>query len=128
MGSGGLQAWSGLMVHMIRIYGIMKFSLGFHAYRSIRILTCPGEYAPASYFMLWPFVGWLDFRQVRWLWAAISALSLGGLMHLIVKESGENSTGKNILSTHAPFRLSSGDNHRQRSKQSTFVEALGSAS
>jgi hypothetical protein len=27
----------------------------------------PGGYAPASYFMLWPFVGWFDFRQVRWL-------------------------------------------------------------
>jgi hypothetical protein len=48
----------------------------------------PGGYAPASYMMLWPFVGWLDFRQVRWLWAATSALSLGGLMHLIIKESG----------------------------------------
>jgi hypothetical protein len=47
-----------------------------------------GGYAPASYVMLWPFVGWLDFRQVRWLWAATSALSLGGLIHLAVKESG----------------------------------------
>jgi hypothetical protein len=49
-------------------------------------------YAPASYVMLWPFVGWLDFRQVRWLWAATSALALGGLICLVVKEIGAKTT------------------------------------
>lgn len=49
-------------------------------------------YAPASYLMLWPFVGWLDFWQARWLWAATSTLALGGLICLVLKEIGAKTT------------------------------------
>ena len=45
-------------------------------------------YPPASYVLLWPFVGWLDFTPARWLWAVTSVASLGWLVYLIVRESG----------------------------------------
>jgi hypothetical protein len=45
-------------------------------------------YPPASYPILWPLVGWLDFEPVRWLWAGSSVVMLGWLAWVIVKESG----------------------------------------
>jgi hypothetical protein len=43
-------------------------------------------YPPASYPLLWPFVGWLDFSAARWLWAAVVIVSLAGLGLLMVRE------------------------------------------
>lgn len=45
-------------------------------------------YPPASYLMLWPFVGWLAFTASRWFWAATLVPTLFWLMWLIVRESG----------------------------------------
>ena len=36
-------------------------------------------YPPATFVLLYPFVGWLDFDDARWLWASTSALALGWL-------------------------------------------------
>ncbi len=33
-------------------------------------------YPPASYVLLWPFMGWLDFGAARWLWAVTSVTAL----------------------------------------------------
>jgi hypothetical protein len=43
---------------------------------------------PATYLMLWPFLGWLELTPARWLWAATSLVALGWMTHLIVEESG----------------------------------------
>ena len=48
----------------------------------------PPGYPPASYVLLWPFLGWLDFEPARWLWAVTSVLALAWLVHLVVRESG----------------------------------------
>jgi hypothetical protein len=45
-------------------------------------------YPPASYPMLWPLIGWLEFASARWLWAGSSIGMLGWLAWLIVRESG----------------------------------------
>ena len=45
------------------------------------------EYPPASYILLWPFLGWLAFGQVRWLWAATTLMALAWLAYLCVRES-----------------------------------------
>jgi hypothetical protein len=45
-------------------------------------------YPPASYPVLWPLVGWLDFTAARWLWAGTSVVMLSWLAWLIVRESG----------------------------------------
>jgi len=42
---------------------------------------------PATYAILWPFVGWLALIPTRWLWAVTSVMALGWLAHLIVRES-----------------------------------------
>lgn len=48
----------------------------------------PPGYPPASYVLLWPFLGWLDFEPARWLWAVTSVVALAWLVHLVVRESG----------------------------------------
>jgi hypothetical protein len=51
----------------------------------------PAEYPPASYALLWPFVGWVEIEPARWLWAAWTAGALGWLARLILAESGAGS-------------------------------------
>ncbi len=52
-------------------------------------------YPPASYLLLWPLLGWLKFSAARWLWAATSLVSLGGLVFLTQKYSLDRThTGK----------------------------------
>ena len=43
---------------------------------------------PATYAMLWPFLGWLAVTPARWLWAATTVPALGWLVYLVVRESG----------------------------------------
>lgn len=43
---------------------------------------------PATYLLLWPFLGWLPFTAVRWLWAGTTLLMLGWLARLFVRASG----------------------------------------
>ena len=44
-------------------------------------------YPPATYFFLWPFLGWLNFMHARWLWALTSVLALACLVGLFLEES-----------------------------------------
>jgi hypothetical protein len=45
-------------------------------------------YPPATYVMLWPFVGWLDLAPARWLWAATALSLLAGLAFFAIRGSG----------------------------------------
>jgi hypothetical protein len=45
-------------------------------------------YPPASYAMLWPLLGWLDFTKARWLWAITIAFMVFWIVHMSLKESG----------------------------------------
>ena len=45
-------------------------------------------YPPASYPMLWPFMGWLEFTKVRWLWAITTAFMVAWIVYMFSKESG----------------------------------------
>jgi len=49
-------------------------------------------YPPASYAMLWPFLGWLSFKLARVLWALTSVLMLGWIAYLTIRESLANTT------------------------------------
>jgi hypothetical protein len=51
----------------------------------------PKIYPPASYAILWPFVGWLDLAAARWLWAATLLAALAWLTAIVVRESGAES-------------------------------------
>jgi hypothetical protein len=46
------------------------------------------SYPPASYPLLWPFLGWLPLTAARWLWAFTLACALGVLIRLLLRESG----------------------------------------
>ena len=45
-------------------------------------------YPPATFAMLWPFLGWLPFEPARWLWAATTVVALAAMTWLILRESG----------------------------------------
>jgi len=44
-------------------------------------------YPPASYVILWPFLGWLEITPARWLWAVTTVPVLAWLACLVVRES-----------------------------------------
>jgi len=44
-------------------------------------------YPPASYVILWPFLGWLNFTHARWLWAFTMIGALTWLIMIVVRES-----------------------------------------
>ena len=45
-------------------------------------------YPPASYIMLWPFLGWLSLTPARWLWAITSVAALVAIVMLFLRVSG----------------------------------------
>ena len=45
-------------------------------------------YPPATYVLLWPMVGWLDFGAARWLWGLTTIIALCAIIHLLVRASG----------------------------------------
>jgi hypothetical protein len=55
-------------------------------------LAPPMPYPPASYAILWPFLGWLDLSSARWLWALTLLVALGWLTVIVVRGSGADST------------------------------------
>ncbi len=46
---------------------------------------------PATFVILYPFLGWLEFAPARWLWAATSVVMLGLLTVMVVRASGATS-------------------------------------
>jgi hypothetical protein len=46
------------------------------------------SYPPASYVLLWPFLGWLPLAAVRWLWAGTALVALGWLAYISAREGG----------------------------------------
>ena len=46
------------------------------------------DYPPASFVLLWPFLGWLSVTSARWFWAATSVAALVAMVFLAVRMSG----------------------------------------
>jgi Glycosyltransferase family 87 len=44
-------------------------------------------YPPATYLLLWPFVGWIGLGTARWLWALPTLAGLAWLVILVLRES-----------------------------------------
>ena len=51
-------------------------------------------YPPASYALLWPWLGWLPLSAARWLWAAASAAALAWLGRLAVQLGAEQGAAR----------------------------------
>jgi hypothetical protein len=62
-------------------------------------------YPPASYVILWPFLGWLDLTPARWLWAATTIIALVYLVYLVVKESGATTTLEKVFAALIPLSM-----------------------
>jgi hypothetical protein len=62
-------------------------------------------YFPASYVLLWPFLGWLEFTAARWLWAWTTLVSLVGLSSLASRESGAHASSERIFMILVPLSM-----------------------
>lgn len=60
-------------------------------------------YPPASYTILWPFLGWLPIMQARWLWGASSIVMLGWLAYILVRQSDAKTTLERVFIALLPF-------------------------
>jgi hypothetical protein len=76
-----LQRWTKDWAAGVPIYGPVK----------------PALYPPATFVILWPLMGWLDFTSARWLWAATSLVVLVWMAFLIIRESGATSRRERIF-------------------------------
>ncbi len=60
-------------------------------------------YPPASYLMLYPFTGWLDFPSARVLWTIFTVVALVGLIYLTVRESKAETQSEKALVALLPL-------------------------
>jgi hypothetical protein len=67
----------------LRFYEVNQWFAGNPVYGKI----INAIYPPASYVILWPFLGWLDFTSARWLWALTMMGALTWLIIIAVRES-----------------------------------------
>lgn len=63
--------------------GIQHWFSGRPTYIEVKTAVYP----PATYLLLWPFLGWLEVTPGRWLWGATTGGALVWLIYLILKES-----------------------------------------
>jgi glycosyl transferase family 87 len=66
---------------------------GVPVYRTMLAPTYP----PASYALLWPFLGWMSWEAARWFWAATTVVALAALAWLIVRETGATGAWQRAL-------------------------------
>jgi hypothetical protein len=55
-------------------------------------------YPPATYALLWPFLGWLAWPQARLVWFVLSIAAAAGLALLFVRECGGKTAPEKLLS------------------------------
>lgn len=65
---------------------VHRWFAGKPVYSDLKIARI-AVYPPASFMILWPFLGWLAVTPARWLWAITSAGAMVWLVSLILKES-----------------------------------------
>lgn len=75
--------WSALDLGY-RYEEVQRWFGGLDVYHTLERLLYP----PASYVVLWPFLGWLPFSSARWLWSATTLLACG-LLALIAYRVGD---------------------------------------
>ncbi len=78
---------------------IHRWFASLPVYSELRTAVHP----PATYAILWPFVGWLDNTPARWLWAATMLAALVWLVYLAVRESGAETWRERALVALLPL-------------------------
>ena len=74
---------------------------GFPIYGVIRTASYP----PASYLMLWPFMGWMTTTSACWVWAFTSAICLLWLSTIFLKASHASTRHEKIFIFLIPFSM-----------------------
>ncbi|MGD1904964.1 MAG: hypothetical protein ACFB0C_03115 [Leptolyngbyaceae cyanobacterium] len=64
-----------------------------------------GDYPPASYSILLPWVGWLSREATRWFWAVTTLLMLGWFGWLGMRESRAATLSEKVFIALMPFAL-----------------------
>jgi len=64
-----------------------------------------GLYPPATYTMLWPFMGWLAFTPARWLWAATALVALAWLGNLVARHTRASSPRDRAIAFLMPLSM-----------------------
>lgn len=62
-------------------------------------------YPPASYVLLWPFLGWLTLTQARWLWAVTTVAALAQLIYLVMRESEASTRLERVFVALMPLSM-----------------------
>jgi hypothetical protein len=60
---------------------------------------------PATYALLWPFLGWLEVTPARYLWGATTVGMLAWLAYLVVRESGADTPVERALMAVLPLSM-----------------------
>jgi len=60
-------------------------------------------YPPASYAMLWPFLGCSSFTVVRWIWGGTSVAALAWLVHLLLRGSNAQTPVERVFVALLPL-------------------------
>ena len=78
---------------------------GWFAGRPVYRELVTASYPPATYVILWPFLGWLAFTAAWWLWAATTAIALGWCAYLAVRESSADTVLERGFIALFPFSM-----------------------
>jgi len=62
-------------------------------------------YPPASFAILWPFLGWLEVTPARWLWAITTVPALIWMVVLIVDASGAKTLAERAFVALIPLAM-----------------------
>lgn len=95
------QAPAGAVDLQLRYNEVHNWFAGISVYGNLLGATYP----PASYLMLWPFLGWLRWTAAQWLWAAATVVALGWLTYLIVRESCADAPLERLFVGLLPFSM-----------------------
>jgi hypothetical protein len=85
--SGGAPIWPTSPVGAIDLRLRYTETHNWFARQPVYTTFTTAVYPPATYAMLWPVLGWLEYAPARWLWAATTLVALAWLVHLAVRES-----------------------------------------
>ena len=83
----------------LRYFEVQEWFTGRPIYEQV----ANAVYPPASYVMLWPFLGWLSVSAARWFWAATSIIALLWLIQLTLRESGASTPQERALIALIPL-------------------------
>jgi hypothetical protein len=97
----GDQGPTGAIDLKLRYHEVHNWFAGTDVYQKLRNAVYP----PASYAILWPFLGWSTWLSARWLWGATAVVALGWLAYLIVRESRADTLLEHIFVGLLPFSM-----------------------